>query len=152
MSYAYRNLAPELRVFISPPSYTTAPNLIKILEEKEEIWFNKFHIRATPQRFITSSSLRNSIFNKLIPTFDNQAFSQSSPPQLMFAVSASGLHKKAPLPSQSEAFYRYRAQQASLTWQTQQSSSSSAQPPIFFIPQKTSGPQQPLIPYERLRR
>lgn len=46
---AYRNLARELKPFITPPANSaTTSEFIKALEEKEEIWFNKFQIRATP--------------------------------------------------------------------------------------------------------
>ncbi len=39
LSFAYQGLAPELRVFISPPAkLTKAANFIRALEKKQEVW------------------------------------------------------------------------------------------------------------------
>ena len=46
LSFAYRGLAPELRVFVSPPTeLTKAADFIYVLEEKQEVWHE---IMTTP--------------------------------------------------------------------------------------------------------
>ena len=50
LSFAYRGLAPELRVFISPPAESTkAADFIRALEEKQEVWDEMMTTPATPQ-------------------------------------------------------------------------------------------------------
>ena len=52
LSFAYRGLAPELRVFISPPTKSTkAADFIRALEEKQEVWHEMMTTPATPQRY-----------------------------------------------------------------------------------------------------
>lgn len=41
LSFAYRGLAPELRVFVSLPTKSMkASNFIRTLEKKQEVWYN----------------------------------------------------------------------------------------------------------------
>ncbi len=41
LSFAYRGLAPELRLFISPPTNTTkVSDFIQALEEKQQAWYD----------------------------------------------------------------------------------------------------------------
>lgn len=98
-----------------------------------------------PQYFLLLSS-KSPSSNKVMCTLKDQLVFQQV---LRSANTTPKLSKRAPLPSQSKAFYCYRAQQASLTKQTQQSSFFNAQLPIFFIWQKTSSPQQPSVPRQQ---
>ena len=51
LSFAYRGLAPELRVFVSPPTeFTKAADFIRTLEEKQEVW-HEMMTTAGPQRY-----------------------------------------------------------------------------------------------------
>ena len=84
LSFAYRGLAPELRVFVSPPTKSTiAANFIRILEEKQKVW----------HKMMTVPTVLNWYHNN---------FHRPSP----FSSSPS----RSPLLSQSEAFFCYRAQ------------------------------------------
>ena len=52
LSFAYRGLAPELRVFISPPTeLTKAADFIRALKEKQEVWHEMMTTPAMPQRY-----------------------------------------------------------------------------------------------------
>ena len=52
LSFAYRGLAPELRVFVSPPTESTkAADFICALEEKQEVWHQMMTTLAGPQRY-----------------------------------------------------------------------------------------------------
>ncbi len=52
LSFAYRGIAPELRVFVSPPTnLTKAADFIRMLEEKQEVWHEMMTTPATPQRY-----------------------------------------------------------------------------------------------------
>lgn len=52
LSFAYRGLAPELQVFISPPTKSTkAADFIYALEEKYEIWHKMITTLAGPQLY-----------------------------------------------------------------------------------------------------
>lgn len=127
---AYRNLARELKPFIKPPTdSTTTSDFIKVLEEKEEIWFDKFQIRAAPQRRLPPLSSRHSFPNKPTCTteVDNKTEASTKPstdmlqnhaaPQLFLTQPGPGYSfpktsSRMPLPSQGEAFFYYRTQQA----------------------------------------
>lgn len=124
---AYRNLARKLKPFIKPPTEpTTSPDFIKALEEKEEIWFDKFQI---PQRRLPPLSSRHSFPNKPTCTteVDNKTEASTKPstdilqnqaaPQLFLTQSGPGYSSpktssRTPLPSQGETFFYYRTQQA----------------------------------------
>ena len=82
LSFAYRGLAPELRVFVSPPTESTkAANFIYALKEKQEVWHEMMTTPATSHRYYNPTW-------KTLP----------SP-------------YKLPLLSQSEVFSRYQSQQ-----------------------------------------
>lgn len=52
LSFAYRGLAPELRVFVSPPTESTkAADFICVLEEKEEVWHEMMTTPSGPPRY-----------------------------------------------------------------------------------------------------
>ena len=52
LSFAYRGLAPELRVFISPLTESTkVADFICALEEKQEVWHEMMTTPAGPQRY-----------------------------------------------------------------------------------------------------
>ena len=52
LSFAYRGLAPELRVFVSPPTKSTKPaDFIRALEEKQEVWNEMRTTPAGSQRY-----------------------------------------------------------------------------------------------------
>lgn len=52
LSFAYRGIAPELRVFVSPPTdLTKAADFIRTLEEKQEVWHEMMTTPATFQRY-----------------------------------------------------------------------------------------------------
>ncbi len=52
LSFAYRSLAPELRVFVTPPTESTkASDFIRALEEKQEVWHEMMTTPATPHRY-----------------------------------------------------------------------------------------------------
>ena len=51
LSFAYRGLAPELRVFVSPPTESTkAADFIRTLEKKQEVW-HEMMTAPGPQRY-----------------------------------------------------------------------------------------------------
>ncbi len=52
LSFAYRGLASELRVFVSPPTKSTkATDFIYTLEEKQEVWHKMMAASSAPQRY-----------------------------------------------------------------------------------------------------
>ena len=52
LSFAYRGLAPELRVFVSSPTESTkASDFICALEEKQEVWHEMMTAPSAPQRY-----------------------------------------------------------------------------------------------------
>lgn len=52
LSFAYQDLALELRVFVSPPTESTkAADFICILEEKQKIWYEMITISAGPRYY-----------------------------------------------------------------------------------------------------
>ena len=82
LSFAYRGLAPKLRVFITPPTKATkASDFIRALEEKQEVWHEMMTTPAAPPRYYNPTR-------------------RPSPSSY-----------RPPLPSQSEAFLRYQSQQ-----------------------------------------
>ncbi len=84
LSFTYRGIAPELRVFVSPPTESTrAADFIRALEEKQEVWHKIMTVPTVSNRY-------------------HNSFRRPSP----FSSSPS----RPSLPSQSEAFFRYQAQ------------------------------------------
>ena len=80
--FAYRGIAPELRVFISPLTEATrASDFIHALEEKQEVWYEMMTAPIVLGRYYES-------FCRLSPF-------RSSP-------------SRPPLPSQSKAFLRHQ--------------------------------------------
>ena len=74
LSFAYRSLAPELRVFVSPPTESTkAADFIRALEEKQEVWHEMMTTPAGPQRYYNSAR-RSSPFRQPLPS-QSEAFS-----------------------------------------------------------------------------
>ena len=52
LSFAYRGIAPELRLFVSPPTeLTKAADFIRALEEKQEVWHEMMTAPSAPQRY-----------------------------------------------------------------------------------------------------
>lgn len=52
LSFAYQSLAPELQVFVLPPTESTkAADLICILKEKQEIWHEMITTSAGPKYY-----------------------------------------------------------------------------------------------------
>lgn len=50
--FAYKSLAPELRLFVTPLTESTkASDFIYILEEKQEVWHKMMTTPATPHRY-----------------------------------------------------------------------------------------------------
>ena len=85
LSFAYRTIAPELRVFVSPPTEVMrASDFISALEEKQEVWYEMMTAPMMLGRYYKS-------FCCLSPF-------RSSP-------------LRSPLLSQSEAFFRHQTQQ-----------------------------------------
>lgn len=81
LSFAYHGIAPELRIFVLPPTETTkAADFIRILEEKQEVWHEMMTMMTT------SSQYHDSLCR--LPPFR---------PSLL----------RPPLSSQSEAFFCY---------------------------------------------
>ncbi len=92
LSFAYRGLAPEFLVFVSPPTKSTrVADFIRALEEKQEVWHEMMTTPTTSHRYYNPT-------RRPLP----------SPYRL-------------PLPSQSKVFSRYQSQQrvpqAQLSWQ-----------------------------------
>ena len=92
LSFAYRGIAPEFRVFVSPPTKSTkAADFICALEKKQEVWYKMMITPATSHRYY------------------NPAWRPSPSPYRLL------------LPSQSKLFSRYQFQhrvpQAQLSWQ-----------------------------------
>ena len=84
LSFAYRSIAPELRVFVSPPTESIrAADFIRALKEKQEVWHKMMSVPAVLSRYHNS--------------FCRASFFSSSP-------------SRPPLPSQSETFFRYQTQ------------------------------------------
>lgn len=82
LSFAYRGLALELQVFVTPPTEATkASDFIRALKEKQEVWHEMMTTPAAPPRYYNPAR-------------------KPSPSSY-----------KPPLPSQSEAFSRYQSQQ-----------------------------------------
>ncbi len=78
LSFAYRGLAPELRVFVTPPTKSTkAFDFIRALKEKQEVWHEMMTTPPTPHRYY------NLIWRPSPSTY------------------------RAPLPNQSKAFAHY---------------------------------------------
>ncbi len=67
LSFAYRGLAPELRIFVSPPTESTkATDFIRTLEEKQEVWHEMMAISAGPRYY--NPSRRPSPYRLPLPT------------------------------------------------------------------------------------
>ena len=104
--FAYRDIAPELRVFVSPPTESTrAADFIRALEKKQEVWHEMMSVP-------TVSSWYHNNF--------------------CWASTFSSSPSWPPFPSQYEAFLRYQSQQcipqAQLSWQAPERSSGLIQP------------------------
>ena len=116
LSFAYRGLAPELRVFVMPPTESTkASDFICALEEKQEVWHEIMTTPATPHKYY------------------NPARSPSPSPY------------RPPFPNQSEAFARYQSQQRvphiQLLWRGPEPTSNSTQPTQVGALQRQSSTQ-----------
>ncbi len=97
LSFAYQKLAPELRLFISPPTNTTkVSDFIQALEEKQEAWYDMLISRPLTQRspFPQSTSPLGSFYYSPKPHLGTPETFR--PPTQQFERS---------LPSQSEAFF-----------------------------------------------
>ena len=52
LSFAYRGIVPELRVFVSPPNESTkAADFIRALEEKQGVWHEMMTAPSATQRY-----------------------------------------------------------------------------------------------------
>lgn len=52
LSFAYRGIAPELQVFVLPPTKSAkAADFIRALEEKQEVWHKMMTALPGPQRY-----------------------------------------------------------------------------------------------------
>ena len=103
LSFAYRGLAPELRVFVMPPTKSTkVSDFIRALEKKQEVWHEMMTTSTAPHKYY------------------NPAQRLSPSPY------------KPSLPSQSKVFLRYQSQQhisqAHLPWQDLECPSGLTQP------------------------
>lgn len=86
LSFAYRGIAPELRVFVSPPTEVTkASNFICALEEKQEVWYKMM--------------IMPMLSNRHYESFRRPSPFRSSPSRPSF-------------PSQSKAFFCHQTQQS----------------------------------------
>ena len=78
LSFAYRGLAPELRVFVSPPTESTkAADFIRALEEKQEVWHEMMTTPAGPQRYYNPAR-KSSPYRPPLPS-QSEAFSRYQP-------------------------------------------------------------------------
>ena len=114
--FAYCGIAPELRVFILPPTKSTkSSDFICTLEEKQEVWHKMMATPTAPHRYYNPA--RRSLPSPYRP----------------------------PLPSQYEAFLRYHSQQrmpqAQLSWRIPERPSGLAQPTQPARPQRQYTPQ-----------
>lgn len=83
--FIYRGIAPELRVFVLPPTeITKASDFVRALEEKQEVWYK---MMTTPM-----------ILGKYYESFRHLSLFRSSP-------------SKPPLPSKSEVFFCHQTLQ-----------------------------------------
>ena len=74
LSFAYRGLAPELRVFVSSPIESTkAADFIRTLEEKQEVWHEMMATSAGPRYY--NPSRRLSPYRLPLPS-QSEAFSR----------------------------------------------------------------------------
>lgn len=74
LSFVYRGLAPELRVFISPLTESTrVADLICILEKKQEVWHEIMTTPIRPQRYY--SLVQKPSFYRLPLPSQSEAFS-----------------------------------------------------------------------------
>ncbi len=116
LSFAYRGLAPELRVFVTPPTEATrAFDFIRALEEKQEVWHEMMTAPAAPPRYYNPAR-------------------RPSPSSY-----------RPPLPSQPEAFSRYQSQQriphTQLPWRGPERPSGFTQPTTTGAMQRQYSPQ-----------
>ena len=101
LSFAYRDLASELRVFVSPPTESTkAADLIHALEKKKEVWHEMMTAPAGPQQYYNSG----------------QRFSSYRPP--LPSQSEVFSHYQAQYPSKAFSCYQvqYRGPVLQQTW------------------------------------
>ncbi len=102
LSFVYRGLAPELRLFISPPTNTTkVSNFIQALEEKQGTWYDMLISRPLTQRspFPQSTGPLCLFYYSPQPCLGTPETFR--PPARQFERS---------LPSQSKALSRYQSQ------------------------------------------
>ena len=83
--FTYRGLAPELRVFVSPPTEVTkAADFIRALEEKQEVWYEMMTTPSGPSRYYNPAR-RSSSYRIPLPS-QSEVFScyqsQQRTPQL----------------------------------------------------------------------
>lgn len=75
LSFAYRGLAPELQVFVSPLTKSTkAADFICTLEKKQEVWHEMITTPASPQRYYNPAR-RSSLYRPPLPS-QYKAFSR----------------------------------------------------------------------------
>ena len=68
LSFAYRGLSPELRVFVSPPNKSTkAADFILTLEEKQEVWHEMMTAPSAPQWYY-SPARKPSLYRLPLPS------------------------------------------------------------------------------------
>lgn len=119
LSFAYRGLSPELRVFVTPPTQSTkAADFIRTLEEKQEVWFEMMTAGTASQQ-----------------PYD----------QLRAAYTPARFPFRPPFVSQSDAFSRHQTQQAFRSGYSPQDTSLPQAPDSWkqpLVPQR----QQPFIP------
>ena len=55
LCFAYRSIAPKLKVFVSPPTESTrAADFIRALEEKQEVWHEMMSVPAVSSQYHNS--------------------------------------------------------------------------------------------------
>lgn len=102
LSFAYRGVAPELRIFIPPLTRTTkASDFIRLMEEKQEAWFDMLASRPMFRRFPSPQ-----------PSGQLGSFYYTPQPRLGSPLHQRQFPERSPLPPQSDAFARYQGQRS----------------------------------------
>ena len=140
LSFAYRGVAPELRIFLPPPYHTTkASDFICLMKEKQEAWFDILAFRPLLQYFPSPQ-----------PTGQLGIFYYTSHTRLGVPLNQRQYPDRSLLPSQAEAFGQYQGQRGFDPNKRYASASSTRMPyqrqnfnPQSSSPFGRSAPQKP---------
>lgn len=116
LSFAYRSLAPELQVFVSPSTeLTKATDFICALEEKQEVWYEMMTTPATSHRYYNPARRPSAYSHRLLLASQSEAFLRYQSQQPYIADSPQGfaatlLPNATQIPYQRQYFQPQRPQ------------------------------------------